>query len=431
MRVLQPIYDGGGGMPPQFAVLRRLVERGHEVKVVGHGGLREPAEARGAEFVPWRDAFPEHDSRRPETDVVADWSARTSIGAAARFRDIGLRAIVRDTARETRALLERWPADVALCDFCLAGPVIAAESMNIPVFVIVHCPYPGPVPGVPPVGSGLRPGHNALTRARDRLATAATLRFYTPLLETVNEVRAEFGLAEYPDFYAMTGDSEGTFVVTAPEFDFCSRGQLPASVRYVGPAFEPPDQTWESPWPEENSDPLVVVSFSTTYMNQRELAKRVLEALAPLRVRALVTTGPALDLSGVRLPANARVASFVPHAAVFPHASLVVTHAGLGTTQAALAAGVPVVCIPDGRDQPDNAARVVEAEAGLRVRKSSSATRIRKAVVAALADPALKAGAARMAQALNREDGISAIVEALERRVGATSAAEPSPAVAS
>src|SRR4051794_21932044 len=311
MRVLQPIYDGGGGMPPQFAILRRLVERGHDVKVLGHGGLREPVEKRGAEFIPWRETFPDHDSRHPETDVVADWSARTPIGAAVRFRDIGLRAIVRGTARETRALLEHWPADVVLCDFCLGGPVIAAQQMDVPVFTIVHCPYPGPVPGVPPVGSGLRPGRNPLTRARDRLATAVTLRFYMPLLETVNEVRAEFGLPEFGDFFAMTAGTEETFVVTAPEFDFSSRGQQPASVRYVGPAFERSSEDWESPWSTENSDPLVVVSFSTTYMNQRALAERVLEALAPLPVRALVTTGPALDLSGLRVPANTRLASYV------------------------------------------------------------------------------------------------------------------------
>ena len=59
---------------------------------------------------------------------------------------------------------------------------------------------------------------------------------------------------------------------------------------------------------------------------------------------------------------------------MLPHAALVVTHAGWQTINAALADGVPLVCVPDGRDQPDNAARVV-----LRVRVCASARRPRLA----------------------------------------------------
>jgi UDP:flavonoid glycosyltransferase YjiC (YdhE family) len=43
----------------------------------------------------------------------------------------------------------------------------------------------------------------------------------------------------------------------------------------------------------------------------------------------------------------------------------VVTHAGMGTVATALAAGLPMVCLPQGRDQPLNAARVEELGAGL------------------------------------------------------------------
>lgn len=419
MRVLQPIYDGGGGIPPQLAVLRRLVERGHEVKVLGHRALREPVEKRGAEFVALRETFPDNDPRQPETDVVADWGARTPIGAALRFRDRGLRAMAPGVAREAAALLEDWPADVLLADFLFAGTQAVADRIGIPTFTLVHCPLPGPVPGVPPVGTGLRPGDGRLFRVRDRMLNAACERFYTPLFNTVNEVRVGFGVPQYPHFRAMTDGPAGTFVLTAPELDFASRADVSAIVRWVGPAFEPAAGTWDSPWPASNQDPLVVVSFSTTFMDQRPLAKRVLEALAPLTVRALVTTGPALDLTGVDIPANTRIVGFVPHAAVFPHASLVVNHGGLGTTQTALAAGVPVVCLPDGRDQPDNAARVVHAGAGVRVRKSASPARLRKAIVTGLTDPALKAGAQRMAEALNRRDGVTEVVEAIERAVDA------------
>ena len=150
-------------------------------------------------------------------------------------------------------------------------------------------------------------------------------------------------------------------------------------------------------------------------MNQRAAVQRVLDAVAHLQVRALLTSGPALDPSSLRIPANTHAASFVAHRSVFPHASLVITHAGWQTVNAALADGVPIVCIPGGRDQHDNALRVLAAGAGVRAGKHASPRRLARTITRALDDPELKRGAQRMAEALGRSDGAIAIAEALER----------------
>lgn len=49
---------------------------------------------------------------------------------------------------------------------------------------------------------------------------------------------------------------------------------------------------------------------------------------------------------------------FVPHEAVLERAACVVCHGGMGITQKALAAEVPVVVVPFGRDQVETARRV-------------------------------------------------------------------------
>lgn len=154
--------------------------------------------------------------------------------------------------------------------------------------------------------------------------------------------------------------------------------------------------------------PLVVVSLSTTFMEQRALATRILTALGTMPVRVLFTLGPALRLDHAALAGNIVTADFVPHAAVMPHASAVVTHAGLGTIAAALSAGVPLVCMPAGRDQGDNAVRVVQAGAGVRVSQTASPAKIRAAVERTLTDPALRAGAKRMQEAFDRDGASSA-----------------------
>ena len=60
-------------------------------------------------------------------------------------------------------------------------------------------------------------------------------------------------------------------------------------------------------------------------------------------------------------------------------AALVVTHCGHGTVMRALSHGRPMLCLPMGRDQNDNAARVVARGAGLRLGADAAPPAIRSA----------------------------------------------------
>ena len=414
MRVFQTLLAFSGSAPPQLALTRELVERGHEVRVVAHGAARARIERTGAEFVPIRDWLPDLDITHPETDPIRDWEARTPLGAAKRMRDAPIAAL-REATREDIQLLDEWSPDVVVFDWQFIAAPIAAERAGIPAVALVHCPYPFPAPGAPPLFSGQKPMGGPLGAARDRLLNAMTRRFLTAGLPMLNDVRAEHGLAPLKEWNDQILGVRAIYVMTAPELDFSSKAQLPANVHYMGPAFEPFEKEWESPWPSDNADPLVLISFSTSYMNQLALAQRVLDAVAGLPVRALLTAGPALDPSQLRIPDNARTVPFVSHRTVLPHTALVVTHAGWQTVNAALADGVPLVCIPDGRDQPDNAVRVVAVHAGVSAGKKSSPEKLRRVISAALEDESIKRGARAMAGALARSDGAIVIADELER----------------
>jgi MGT family glycosyltransferase len=176
--------------------------------------------------------------------------------------------------------------------------------------------------------------------------------------------------------------------------------------------------------PTADRRPLVLVSFSTVYQAQEPLVRRVLAALGTLPVRVVVTTGPAVELGGPQ-PPNVEAHRWLPHADVLPETDLVVTHAGMGTVMASLAHGVPLVCLPMGKDQLDVAARVVHAGAGLRLSRKASERRIAAAVRAALADEALKDNAERLARAIHEELAADRAVAELEAL-----AARPAPALA-
>jgi UDP:flavonoid glycosyltransferase YjiC (YdhE family) len=69
----------------------------------------------------------------------------------------------------------------------------------------------------------------------------------------------------------------------------------------------------------------------------------------------------------------------------------------------ALANGLPIVCIPMGRDQNDVAARVVARGAGLRLSQKASIPALRHAIQQVLDEPGFRAQADHLAQTIAEE----------------------------
>ena len=86
MQILMAAWDGGGTVPVEVGVARRLLERGHEVRVLADPTLREAVEAVGAAYLPWQLA-PARQSADLADDIIKDWECRTSLGQFARVRD--------------------------------------------------------------------------------------------------------------------------------------------------------------------------------------------------------------------------------------------------------------------------------------------------------------------------------------------------------
>jgi MGT family glycosyltransferase len=191
-------------------------------------------------------------------------------------------------------------------------------------------------------------------------------------------------------------------VLTSPSFDF-STPHLPANVHYVGPQLDDPEWAATDAWRPDGAGPLVLIAASSTYQDQADLLRRTATALGELPVRGVVTTGRAIDPQDIPAPVNVRVVRAAPHRAVLAEAAALVTHAGHGSVLKALAAGVPLVCMPMGRDQKDNTARVLRLGAGVRVDKSAEPGRIAAAVRRVLDEPGFADAARRMATTLAAE----------------------------
>jgi UDP:flavonoid glycosyltransferase YjiC (YdhE family) len=107
---------------------------------------------------------------------------------------------------------------------------------------------------------------------------------------------------------------------------------------------------------------------------------------------------------------------------VLEHAAAIVTHGGHGTVIKALAADVPLLVVPMGRDQLDNATRVTERGAGLQLGQDAEPEAIAEAVRRLLDEPSFAEGAARLGASIREDASGDGAVEELEALAPVTAA---------
>jgi MGT family glycosyltransferase len=416
MRFLLATWEGGGVVPPEMGVVRRLRARGHQVRVLADPAVEAAAREAGAEFSPWVRA-PFKRSLAPEEDFLRDWEYKNLLKLFAHVLEVFLCGPADRFAGDTADVIDRHPVDGVIADMTILGAMIAAEARRLPCAVLVPNIYMRPTPGIPPIGPGFLPATNALERMRDAALRAFSNRLWKKGVPAINRARAGVGLEPLTDIWSQYDRASTVLVLTAQSFDF--RGdRLPANVKYVGPILDDPawaGATWTPPWPADNHDPLVLVALSSTFQNQIDVLTRIAKALAGLRLRVLVTLGPALDPTSIHTDDNIVCVPTAPHGLIIPQAAVVITHCGHGTTLKALAAGVPLVCMPMGRDQNDTAARVVARGAGIRLKPSASPAIIRRAVERVIADPKYHQSALRLREDIGAEVRASDVAAEIER----------------
>ncbi|MBW2386466.1 MAG: glycosyltransferase [Deltaproteobacteria bacterium] len=370
--------------------------RGHAVRMLAWPALREAVENRGCTYVPFNHApvFDRAEKERMEEkgpNKMAFLLDHIMFGPASAY------------ARDVLEELEGHAADVAAIDMTLPGALCGAEVAGIPRALLLHSVYLYPAPGLPAFGMGFLPARTWLGRTRDAVMRAVFDRFMARGLRTLNEAREELELGSLSRLDALSGCAHRVLVMTSRAYDF-EADELPPNVRYVGPQLETVTPgRWKSPWPPSDTRPLVLVGLSTDQMGQVPLLRNLIRALDELDVRALVTTGPGIDPTIFDTPNDVAIRQFVPHQDVMPEADLVITHAGHGTVIRALAAGVPMICIPLGRDQYDVAARVVWRGAGCKLSSRAGSKAISRRVASVLEDRRYGEVARELSASISRE----------------------------
>jgi len=399
-RILCYTSPGRGHLFPVVPILLELQRRGHEVVLltlrdelprVASAGLRARPIAAAIEDIA-------HD----------DWETGSPVAAL----DRAVRVFVARGAHEVDDLevaIQAERPDALLVDFNCWGATAVAERSGLPWSLFLPYFLPWSLPRIPPFGPGLAPRQDVWGRIRDRVGATLLLRILDRNLPLLNGLRRRVGVPPLLHMDEIGRTAPRILYFTAEPFEYqCP--ERPDSVVMIGPtSWEPPSAAPE--WVASLEKPLVLVTCSTEYQADGILVSAALEALAGEEVFVVATTA-AVDPASFRVPPNARVEQFVPHGPLLERAVCVVCHGGMGITQKALGAGVPVCVVPFGRDQFEVARHVEVARAGASVKaKGLTAARLRESIrVARCRRP----GAERIAQAFRAAGGAARGADELE-----------------
>jgi len=407
----------GGNVSPVMPIIRQLVARGHDVRVISDAISRPEVEAAGARFLGWTRA-PNRAVSSRETDLP-DWDVSDDQGLAMVAKFLGDTALA--YAEDTIADLERAPADLVVGFDLLLGPMLGCEARQQPLALLGTMISFFPLSGIPPFGAGLAPARNAIERATEAQRRREIEAIFDLGVPALNAARARFGLDPLKRLADQWDVATVHWLGTARAFDFPG-AELRPSMRYAGPLLADPvwATPWRSPWPPGDPRPLVLVGFSTSFQNHAGVLQRIIDVLAELPVRALVTLGGAIEPGELTAAANTVVATSAPHNEVMREAALVVTHGGHGTVIAALMNRLPMLVIPHGRDQTDNAVRVTERGAGLALPRSASTAEIRTALERLLGEASFGNAARRLGDVMAAEARAATLVDDLEALAAAS-----------
>ncbi|MEU3723307.1 activator-dependent family glycosyltransferase [Streptomyces sp. NPDC031705] len=157
----------------------------------------------------------------------------------------------------------------------------------------------------------------------------------------------------------------------------------------------------------------------------------VLDALGELDIELVATIAEAEQRKLTRIPANAKVASFLPLDALAATCDAVIHHAGFGTLATTALRGLPQLILPWDNDGPALASGVARTGAGLVLNpREASGADVRDGLRALLSEPEFRRGAAVLRDRMLAMPAPNELVGVLERftaerRERATAATAP------
>ncbi len=396
-----------------------LRELGHHVTVLTGAGYTGPVRAAGLSM----RALPAEVRLDPPSAAPAAlrrlpvqlrrfWLGRAELDTVF-ARPLGAQS------RSLAAALRDLPADAVLADITFTGvlPMLLGDAPRPPVVVCNVGPLTLSGAEVPPFGMARRPepgvDYRPMTTVAHRVIMRGSQRRFDRALAAAGSRSSPVFISDWPRL------ADGIVQLSVEDFEY-PRSDLPPSVEFVGPVLPGKgkvDKGLPDWWPDLHGAEAVVHVTQGTFDNTDlgQLIAPTLEALAE-REDLLVVVSTGRPDARLSVPANARVADWVPYSALMPMVGAMVTNGGYGGVQYALSHGVPLVVAGETSDKAEVAARVEHTGVGVDLGTSTPlAASIGAAVDRVLGDGRYREAAAGLRRAIEATTPVDSIANVLKR----------------
>jgi UDP:flavonoid glycosyltransferase YjiC (YdhE family) len=427
MKVLVASTPATGHLNPLLAIGHFLVADGHEVAGLTGTALRDRIEGAGLNFYP--------------LPAGADFDLRDLNSVVPELKDIppglersrrGIERVFVDTIpaqhEGLQRSLEEFAADVIVADDMYFGilPMLLRSRPRRPAVVLcgtsfLHWPRDDGAShfaGMPPATTqAQRDEYAAVAREHDRL-------LHQPLIHRLNRHLKDIGVetVSRPLFESALGLADSFIQLTVPDFEYPRKNLVP-SVHFVGTPPILPNQVPLPSWAHEldGSRKVVLVTQGTVANHDFNLLiGPTLAALANERDLLVIATAGGRPTEAIPgpIPANARLAKYLPFEWALAKADVFVTNGGYGSVNQAMSFGLPIVTAGLTQDKAEVNARIAWSGVGINLATNKPAPEaVREAVRAALDKPDYRACASLMAAEYAAIDTRSEILRIISEAV--------------
>ena len=346
-----------GHTNPTLGVVRELVARGHEVWYYSYNMMRGKIEEAGAIFVSCDDYDMEQkltpkDTVRLGKDLA--FSMKVLVDTTLALDDPVI-----------RHMRELKPDCIVADSMAVWGKAVALKL------------------GIPFVSSTTTFAFNQHSAKIMKRSPAQMLGMLFSLPK-INKDKTRLQDRGYPvnSFLDIIRNDENTHTVvyTSPQFQPCAE-TFTDRYAFVGPSIRPAVEKIE-----KTGEKLVYISMGTVNNNMAKLYRNCIDAFRDSSCQVILSVGNLVNIQEFAdLPENIGVFSHVDQIAVLQQADVFVTHCGMNSVSEGLYFGVPLVMLPQTSEQHGVAARVLQMEAGVELKKTAPED-IREAVGQVLED---------------------------------------------
>jgi rhamnosyltransferase subunit B len=393
-----------------------LKRRGHAVTIASSAVYRTKVEEDGLAFHAVRPDIDPGD--RELLAYIMD--AKRGSERIIRYLAEVVRESYADTAEAARN------ADAIVTHAVTFASVLVAQKLHLPWISTVLAPiaflsaHDPPVSPQAPWLIKLRPLGPGFMNWLWRLARRHTSAWLKPVLE----LRSELGLGA--DGHPLFDGSHSPSLVLALFSRYLAAPQpdWPAQTAITGfPFYDRGETTSElRRFLSDGPMPVVFPLGSSAVGAAGSFYVESLAATDRLGCRAVFLTGSHPQGLPDVLPPNVIALPYAPHGAIFPSAAAIVHQGGIGTTAQAMRSGRPMLVVPFGHDQFDNAARVKRLGAAeVLYRSEYNGRRVADVLQRLTQQPSYARTAAQLGEKVRAEDGARAAAKAIENLVAQSS----------